>query len=226
MANKLVISDLQIPFEHTDALKFCARVKKENRIADEDVYNVGDELDQYWGSLWGKSPEASHTANQEIQQSIETLKEWYRAFPEMKLCLSNHGSRWMRKAIEAQIPSQLMRLYREVIQAPEGWHWQKHWKVKDKNPWLVEHGDDWGGQHPHIMAAMHNGMSTAMGHHHTKFAVSYMKTNGMDIWGAVAGCLIDFEQYAFEYARNGRLKPQLGLLLVVDDGRRVIPVKL
>lgn len=223
---KLVISDLQMPFEHPDALSFCVRVKKENRIADEDVYNVGDELDNYYGGMWDKSPEASHTANQEIDEARSKLRHWYKAFPQMKLCLSNHGTRWLRKAMAAQIPSQMLRGYQEMIQSPKGWRWQKHWKVRDKHSWMIEHGDDWGGQYPHVAAAMHNGMSTAIGHHHSKFGVSYMKTNGLDIWGAAAGSLIDFDLYAFEYARSAKLKPQLGLLLIVDGGRRAIPVRM
>lgn len=226
MGTKLVISDLQIPFEHPDALRFCQQIKREEKIADEDVYNVGDELDQYWGGMWDKSPDASHTPNQEYSQGIVTLGKWYKAFPQMKLCLSNHGTRWIRKALKAQIPTQMLRNYQELIQAPEGWRWQKHWKVKDKYPWIMEHGDDWGGSIPHVNAALHNGMSTVMGHHHSRLGVTYMKTNGMDIWGAVAGSLIDFEQYAFEYARAAKLKPQLGLILVVDGGKRAIPVRL
>lgn len=215
-----------MPYEHPDALSFCIRLKKEYRVADEDVYNAGDELDCYYGGMWDKSPEASHTANQEIAEAREKLRHWYKAFPQMKLCLSNHGTRWLRKAMAAQIPSQMLRGYQEMIQAPKGWRWQKHWKVRDRFPWLLEHGDDWGGQYPHVAAAMANGMSTAMGHHHSKFGVSYMKTNGLDIWGAVAGSLIDFDQYAFDYARAAKLKPQLGCLIVVDDGRRAIPVKM
>jgi hypothetical protein len=59
--NYLIISDLQIPFEHNDALKFCFHLKHHYKIPDENILNVGDELDQYWGGLWDKSPEAAHT---------------------------------------------------------------------------------------------------------------------------------------------------------------------
>ena len=77
----LVMSDWQIPFQHPKALEFCTYLKRHYRIPDENVYNVGDELDQYWGSLFDKDPDASLTANQEIQKSIDTLKTWYSAFP-------------------------------------------------------------------------------------------------------------------------------------------------
>ena len=187
---------------------------------------MGDEVDQYFGSLFDKSPEASHTANSEIAASVEKLKEWYATFPLMKLCTSNHGSRWQRKALAAQIPSQMMRLYQEVIQAPPGWKWQKNWRVPEKRPFLVEHGDDWGGQYPHVQAVMHNGLSVVMGHHHSLFGCEYIKTTGIDAWGAVSGCLIDFEQYAFEYARNSKRKPKLGVIVVADQGKIAIPIPL
>lgn len=221
---KLIISDLQIPFEDPDALKFCLYIKRHYKITNDDVYNVGDELDQYWGGLWDKSPEADHTANQEIKQSIETLAKWYACFPEMKLCLSNHGSRWIRKALASQIPSQLLRNYRDVIQAPEGWQWKKRWNIDTKKPVLVEHGDDWGGQFPHVKAAIHNGISTVMGHHHSKFGIHFIKTNGLDIWGGVAGSLIDFDQYAFEYAKNAVFKPVSGVIVIVNDGQMPIAI--
>lgn len=217
--NHLVISDLQIPFHEPKALEFCLYLKRHYKIKNENVYCVGDELDQYWGGLWDKDPDASLTANQEIEASKHELRRWYKAFPEMKLCDSNHGTRWKRKALHAQIPSQLMRLYREIIEAPTGWQWKKNWKVRCKHPFLVEHGDDWGSQHPHLLAAIHNGISTAIGHHHSKVGIGHIQTNGMRVWGMVTGCLIDFDTFAFEYARNAKLKPVLGSGVVIDSGR-------
>lgn len=217
--NFLIISDPQIPFHEPRALDFCLRLKREFRVESDHVICVGDELDQYWGGLWDKDPDASMTANQEIEASRIELKRWYKAFPEMMVCESNHGTRWKRKATHAQIPSQLLRLYRDIIEAPEGWRWQKHWKIKCKYPFLVEHGDDWGGQHPHVKAALHNGISTAIGHHHSKAGTHWLKTNEKYIWGMVTGCLIDFDQFAFEYARSAAFKPLKGAGIVLDSGR-------
>lgn len=222
----LVISDLQIPFEHEKALSFCTYLKNHMSVPDANVYCVGDELDQYWGSLWKKDPDASLTANQEIQLSVEKLKHWYDAFPEMKLATSNHGSRWQRKVFESEIPSQLLRQYRDVIAAPPGWQWKKHWRVDSAHPFIVEHGDDYGGQHPHAAAVLHNGCSTVMGHHHSIFALEHLKTNGLSCWGATIGCLIDFEAFAFEYAKNAKKKPILGAMVVLDGGQFPIAVPM
>jgi len=223
----LLISDLQIPYEHPYALIFCQKLVKHFKIPKENILNLGDETDQYWGSLYKKSINASHTAQQELDDSIRLLKDWYKAFPHMKLCESNHGIRWKRKVLDADIPEQMMRDYKHVIQAPQGWHWAKYWKIKSKFPFMIEHGDDWGGQTPHIQAAIHNGISTAIGHHHSRAGIHFIKTSQQSLWGAVGGCLIDFEAYAFDYARKSKFKPCIGTLVVVDDGARCmfIPIE-
>lgn len=106
--------------------------------------------------------------------------------------------------------------------AKPGWEWKKHWKVETKHPFIVEHGDDWGGHLPHKNAALHNGMSTVMGHHHALAGVHHLKTNGLRVWGMVTGSLIDFETHAFDYARNARFKPVLGVGIVFNSGKNPV----
>lgn len=223
----LIIPDLQIPFQHEHSLQFCIHIAKHYGIPKENILNVGDEVDQYYGGLWPKDPNATHTHSSEIVESREILRQWYEAFPIMRLADSNHGSRWKRKATKAEIPAMMMRDYREVLQAPPGWTWEKKLKVNCKHPFLIEHGDRYGGNTPHLLAAMHNGMSTAIGHHHTIAGVEYRETDGFGIWAMATGSLIDFEQYAFEYAKDGRFKPQIGVGVVLDEGAQAqwIPLR-
>ncbi len=225
----LFISDLQQPFTHQKALEFCAYVKRHYGIPDDNVYCVGDETDQYWASQWDKDPDARHTANQEITETIENMKPWYAVFPKLKIATSNHGTRWQRKVFAAEIPSVLMRKYEAVLGCPDSWIWKKRWIIPTKNPIMMEHGDRFGGATPHIKAAEANAMSTVIGHHHSKAGVEHLQTRGaMDgcedeagfkVWGMVTGCLIDFESYAFHYAREAKHKPQLGVGLVFNEGR-------
>lgn len=222
----LIISDLQIPFHHKRALEFCIYLKSHFKIPDENVYNVGDELDCYWGGLWEKSVEASHTPNSELEESVDELKRWYSAFPKMKLCLSNHGSRWMRKASAAQIPQVMLRRYEDIIEAPDGWEWKKNWVVESKKRFMVEHGDDWGGQFPHKNAAIHNSISTVVGHHHSIASISHIKTVGIDVYGFATGSLIDFDAYAFQYARRFKFKPCIGTGVILDGGHLPIWIPL
>ena len=222
--NYLIISDLQIPFEHPKALDFCRRVKKFFFVDDENVINVGDETDQYFGGLWKKSPNATHSPITELNDCRKRLRRWYNAFPKMKLCISNHGTRYWRKALDAEIPTQLLKSYSEIIDSPSTWVWQKRWVIKTKKPFIVEHGDDWGGQFPHKNAALHNGMSTVMGHHHSLSGVEHIKTAGQEIYGMVVGSLIDFDAYAFEYAKNAKFKPIISVGVILDEGTTPIIV--
>lgn len=170
--------------------------------------------------MYKKSPDAGHTPNQEIKAARERFKPWYDAFPKMMICESNHGTRWLRKALEAEIPSELIRKNREILQCPDEWRWAKRWTIDaGRKIFTAEHGDDWGGQFPHFQAALHNGISTIMGHHHSLADVRFFNTATQSLWACVSGCLIDFEQYAFEYARRYKLKPVVGTTVIVNDGR-------
>jgi len=156
---------------------------------------------------------------EELNIARDILKKWYAAFPLLKLCTSNHGNRWLKRAIYAELPTQLIRSYKEVIQAPETWTWQKYWRVEALIPFMLEHGDDWGGQMPHKQAALHNGRSTVIGHFHSLSGVEHIKTAQQKMWGMVVGSLIDFDQICFTYARKAKLKPVLSAGLVLDGGK-------
>ncbi len=222
MSRWLVISDLQIPFEHKNALSFCKYIKKYYKIEESNILCVGDETDQYYGGLYQQDINAEHTANQELDESNSKLMDWYIAFPKMKLAISNHGTRWWRKATQSMIPSKLLKSYQEVIKSPPDWEWKKHWLIDAKHPFILEHGDDFGGQTPHKTASMHNGISTVIGHHHSIAGIEHIKTNGYKIWGMCSGSLIDFDKYAFNYARNAKFKPQIGVGVILDNGK--IPI--
>ena len=220
-----IISDLQVPYHHPLAFEFVKQVVKEFKIQKDNILNAGDEVDQYWGGAWAKDIEASHTCLQEIEASKEELRRWYKQWPKMRIAQSNHGDRWLRKAMAAEIPSQMIRKYQDIMEMPEGWEHKKHWRIEgSKKPFIVEHLDDYGTMLPAEKAAMHNGISTCGGHHHCKLQVTHFKTNYLELWSAVAGSLIDFESHAYKYARKAARKPKLGMLVVLDGGTMPIPV--
>lgn len=217
--NYLLVPDLQIPFEHPKALEHCLYLQRHYKIKKENIYCLGDELDQLYGGLYKKDPNANLSAMTEIMISHEKLKAWYAAFPICKIVISNHGTRWFRKAFEAEIPSVLLRKYEEVIEAPKSWVWQKRFIVEgSKQKFIVEHGDDWGGQTPAAKAALHYGMSFACGHHHSKMQIIHQTTALQKTWSMVTGCLIDFDSYAFNYARAHSHKPVIGAGVVLNGG--------
>jgi hypothetical protein len=221
----LFVSDCQIPFEAPDALAFCKRVQREYKIPDEHVYNVGDETDLYHGSMHKKDPDAELTPNQEIMITRRKLKEWYKAFPKMKLAVSNHGLRWLRKAIDAEIPSQVVRCYRDLIHAPSGWVWKDRWLIDaGRTKIMMQHGMGYSGRNGHINAAIDNGINTIIGHLHSHAAINYLGTEIRQIWAMNVGSLIHAESFAFKYGRYNRNKPVLSVGVVVDGGKMPILV--
>lgn len=207
-----------MPFEHARAFEFCRYLKRHFKIPSENVYGIGDETDQYWGSQWNKDINAGHTALSEIKETKERLKPWFAEFPILKLCISNHGLRWQRKFLESEIPEVMMRRYEEILGCPSTWVWSKRWEVSAKKQIVFEHGDRFGGQYPHIQAALNKGKCCVIGHHHSVAGVHWVKTEGFDIWGMCSGSLIDFEQYAFHYAREAKRVPQIGTSIILDGG--------
>lgn len=218
--NYLIISDLQIPFEARNALDFCKRVQKEFKIKESNVLCVGDEVDQYFGSLYAKDPDARHSATSEIADTIKTIARWGKAFPKMLIAESNHGQRWAKRAASAEIPSIMMRKYQEVIQAPPGWKWKRSWMVKaSKKPFLLTHGMGYSGVNAHRQMALNNGVSTVHGHL-THAGIAHIKTEHQEIWGMCVAALIDVDAYAFHYGKDHKFKPSLGVGVVADGGMK------
>ena len=222
----LVISDTQIPFEHVDSLSFCKRIQKEYRIPKENVLHVGDETDQYFGSLYSHNPNATHSPRTEIEDSKRRLREWYRAFPLMRLAVSNHMLRSVNKATAVGIPSQVIKPYRTLIEAPKTWRWEHEWIIKTKHPFRIIHGMGYSGLNGARNAALDAGISTAIGHLHSCAGIAIVRTTALNIWAMNVGCLIDNEAYAFQYNKNQRNKPAIGVGVVVDSGKTPIWVPL
>lgn len=216
----LFISDTQIPFEAPNALKFCKAVQREFGIKNADCYHVGDEVDQYFGSQYNKDPDAYYTPGSEIKISIEKLREWYRAFPWMKLCTSNHGQRWAKKAVEAEIPSQMMKAYQDVLEAPKQWVWKDKWEIDaGKRRIQIIHGMGYAGQSALRNVSLDSGdRCTIMGHLHSHAGILYTKTAFKDVWAMNVGSLISPESFAFQYAKQNRNQAQLGIGVVLDGG--------
>lgn len=181
--------------------------------------NVGDEADQYFASKYPKDPDAPLSPSTEILETRGHIREWAAAFPFMKLCISNHGLRWTRRAFDAGIPSEALRPYKELLGAPDGWKWKEVWKFTGwKHHWMMMHGMGYSGVNGHRNAAIDNGMSTVIGHLHANAGIAHIATATQRIWGFNVGCLIDVGAYAFHYGKECRNKPILGVGVILDGG--------
>lgn len=218
----LVISDLQVPFEAAGALDFCVAVAKDFKIDNDHILCVGDEVDQYFGSAFAKDPDQRTSPRDEILETITRMNRWYRVFPRVKVAISNHGLRWAKRAFDAQIPSDLIRPYQDVIKAPRGWQWKEEWLIRARHPFRMIHGMGYSGMNGHRTAAMDAGISTLIGHLHSHAGVAHVNSGHKAVWGMNVGCLIDPESFAFAYGKYSRAKPTRGIGVVVDNGRTPI----
>lgn len=182
---------------------------------------MGDEVDQYFGSLYKKSPNADMSVLGEIKLTKDKLKRWFSRFPCLKVATSNHGQRWAKKASEAEIPSVMIRHYTEVLEIPPTWSYRDVWILNgSKQKFMMKHGVGYGGQCAYKEAPFREGMSVVFGHLHSSAGMARVKTDGYEreIWGMNVGCLIDVSTFAFEYERNNKFKPNVGTGVILNGG--------
>lgn len=225
--NAILISDLQIPFEHKDALDFCLHIydtlnQLETIKGQVKVINMGDEVDQHTLSKYPKAARAK-SAYYEFKEAKQRLEQWYEYFPKVFVCASNHTYRVFKRAAESEIPEQFIRSIKEAYGAPKNWHWADRWIMDGI---CFEHGEHVSGKGAALLAAEQNRMPTAIGHQHTFGGVVYSNCIAGQIWGLNTGCLIDVDLYAFEYGKNLRKKPTLGCGVIVNNIPYFIPMIL
>jgi hypothetical protein len=214
----LIISDLQIPYEHPDALDFAARLAAE--IEPTIVVCIGDEVDQHDIGRFDTDPDADG-GGVELKKAKKKLQGWYDLFPEVKVCMSNHTQRIYKRAFHAGIPEKYLRPVKEWLSAPDGWDWQDHHVIEGVK---YEHGDAQGGMYAARNLCIRNRCSTVIGHHHSHGCVCYVSNDDEMIFGMNVGCLIDFKSLAFKYAKNTAFKPTLGAGLVLEGVPLFVPL--
>lgn len=226
----LIISDTQLPYHHPGALAFCQRVRTEFGVRREHVIHVGDEFDFYFASRFDKSPEAPHSPKQEIEAGREEVARWVAAFPELRICYSNHGGRLRASAHRSNLPVSLIRNVREIYGLPEGWRYAAHWIIQaSKRPFRVEHGHVGPGGHSGLRGRpLNRMMSTAWGHEHAEAATIHVDTHGGgQLWGMRVGSLISKEPLpAFEYNAEQGSRPVGSVGVVLDGGRLPLIVRM
>lgn len=214
----LIIPDCQAPFQHQKTVPFLKHIANHYKIPSGNILNVGDETDGNFAGLYPKDPNATFTANGEIRAAQEFIAELASIFPNMLVCESNHGARWVKKATMAEIPEQLMRSYKDIFRIPETWRYAYKWTIPTKNPFQLIHGVELSGRNPYRQAAEFFSVSTAFGHLHSSAGIAYVETVDKRIWGFNTGSLIDREQYAFKYAKGQKFKANLGCGVIFNEG--------
>ena len=201
----LVIPDLHCPFHHPDALAFLKAVYE--RHSCNEVVCLGDEADFHAFSRYTPDPNG-FSPKKELELTIEALHPFYKAFPNVKVCTSNHTVRPVKKMFEAGLPDAFWPHYEIMLDAPDGWKWQDKWIIDDV---LYFHGEGKSGQNAHIQFMKAYKQSLVHGHIHSYGAVSYEGKH----FAMNAGCLIDEKAYAFKYAKHMPINVSIGAGVVI-----------
>lgn len=216
----LAISDLHCPVQHPDAIDFIIALNRKYNF--DLVINLGDEVNLNALSFHDKNPDEP-SAGYELELAIKSLQPLYKEFPKMMLCESNHGSLVYRKGLHHGFPRHVLKSYREVLMAPEGWTWHNEIIVESHGSKILFcHGYSSNA----LLASQKRAMSYVAGHYHTRFSVQHWSnTNGI-FFAAQAGCLIHDKHQAFLYNKLIIERPILGLIRIENGEPKLIPMQL
>lgn len=219
---ELLIPDLHFPVSVPDAIAFLAH-QADMHDVDRVVF-VGDLVDWKAIDFHEKDPTLPN-ASSEWAKAKDMMQQLVEVFDDTDWVTGNHDDLPRRKMINAGLPPDILLTgVHSIYDLPETWRVVPRYGHLDMGDYIVKHGDSGrGGKEAHIKQAMDNRRSTAIGHFHTNAGVIY-HNNGFDqVWGLAVGCLIDFKQPNFAYAKPHANKPVLGCAVVKNGAPMFIP---
>lgn len=207
----LFISDMHIPYHHTDTVAFLRYLKE--KYAPTRIICLGDELDKHALSYHDSDPDLP-SAGDELQRSLPVVKELHDLFPVMDIIESNHGSLVWRKAKTFGIPKHYIKSYNDVLGVGDGWKWSFDLTITLPNgqKCYIHHGKT----NNVIQLSQQMGMCAVQGHYHESFKIDYWGNPVGLFWGMQCGCLIDDDTLAFNYNNVNIKRPIVGTGLVID----------
>jgi predicted phosphodiesterase len=216
----LVISDMHLPYQHKDSIKFLKEIKKE--FKPDTTLSIGDLLDQHALSFHDSSPEL-YSAGMELDKAKEYVKELESIFPKLIEVDSNHSSMIYRRALKHGLPRAYLKEYGDFLET-------KKWKWVDDLTLTMSNGQRCFFTHGRsadvLKVSQTMGMSAVQGHYHTKFVISWWANPDNLFFGMNVGCLIDQKSMAFNYAKNFRTRFIIGCGIIINGIPRLLPMVL
>ena len=214
-----VIGDTHLPYEIKGYLPFLIDTFK--MFGVDEIVHIGDEVDNAALSYHEKQT-AMPNADTEMEQAMQAMKKYYKAFPDVRVCVGNHSALPFRQATSAGIPARMLKSYRDMWEAPKGWEWALDFDIDDV---LYTHviPSGIGGALKHAMKVR---QSTVGGHCHAFGGVNYSSSYRDLIFGMNVGCGVDNDHMAFAYGKLFPTKPTVGCGIVADNGKTAIFVPM
>lgn len=208
----LAYGDCHFPFHDSRTFDFLAQLKDEYK--PDRVIDLGDTSDSYNFSRYPKSPEGISTS-EEIKKLRKCIKTLGSIFPKVDIMKSNHCERLYFKATVAGIPRELIKPYKEILEAPEGWKWHRDLtltvdKTREKIYFCHERGSDV------LRLAKVLGISTVMGHVHSGLGIQYFANPLRTMFAAQCGCFCKDKGVPYEYNKGNLFRPLKGCIIIID----------
>lgn len=200
----LVVGDLHCPFDLDSYLDHCKKMYKQFEC--DTVVFIGDVIDSHFSSFHTTDPDG-YSAGEELERAIDRLNRWYVAFPNATVVLGNHDRMVARKAFEGGVPKAWIREYGDVLGTPS-WIYADHVVVDNV---MYVHGE--GGTARTRIKNDHQ--SLVQGHLHTQAYIDWIFNQHQRIFGMQVGSGIDFDAFAFAYAKRGR-KPAVSCAVILN----------
>lgn len=219
--NVLAIADTHFPFVRKGYLEHCLNIRDKYRCGT--VVMIGDEVDNCAISQWEKDPDG-FSAGTEAELAQVMMREWYKAFPNVKVCIGNHTSRPFRLARANGMPKKFLKSYEEAWEAPRGWEWSEHYEIDGV---LYTHGTGMSGASAAIKLATRYRQNVVIGHIHSEAGIQYNASKIDLIWGMQLGGALDDNTYAAYYAKDQLKKSIVGCGVVIGGELPIYePMKL
>ncbi len=210
-----VVGDLHTPFEHPGYLRFLQDTFKSYGVGRK-VF-VGDLFDHYAYSRFTKKPLAMNP-KQEKEMARERISKYCEAFPKADIVLGNHDTRYIERAEEFGIDSEIIKGFKDIYGLPKGWQiYDEYENYLIIDNVLYIHGSAYNGQYGAKQAALNEQMSVVMGHGHSFAGVFPVANKRKLMFGMNVGCGIDIGAYAFAYNKKDKFRPLLGCGIVFND---------
>jgi len=207
-----VFSDPHVPFNHPNYLQFCIDTFKKygagRKVCCGDLVDF-HALSRHQTETCAKSP------CDELEMTIEGVKPFTKAFPEVDLITGNHDDIYIRQAATLGIDKRFLKPFSELFKLPNGWKIHSDELIIDNV--LYKHGINCTGKNGALNAALLERLSTVIGHSHSFGGCQYSANPRSIIFGLNVGCGIDIDAYAFAYGKHSKYRPTLGCGIVFSE---------
>lgn len=219
--NTLIIGDTHIPFEREGYLDHCIEVMR--RYNCGNVIHIGDVIDSAYSSFHETNPDGL-SAGDELEYAVEKIKDWYKAFPRVKVCLGNHDLIINRKAFSSGLSKRWIKGLNEVLEVPN-WDFDLEHMLHGV---LYTHGTGTSGNNAAYNKALQKRISVVQGHLHSEASIRWNVSEVDRIFAMQVGCGVDDKKYAFDYAKAFPRKFIMSCGVVLNRGTLPIiePMKL